>query len=304
MTDKEETFSKYLKIKGLGDEENRELLTDPEALIFIEEKIDGANFRFMVKGDRLIFGSRNQSIGDSTIEIGGNWKRCVEFIKEKHEEKPFPEGYLYFGECMISHSMGYDWEKIPPFLGFDILSFETGDFLYYNEKVKIFKKSNLPIVPLIKKIKAKELNEFSDEDIPQSVYALERAEGVIFKNYDAQVFAKHVSAKFKEVNRKAFGGGKKQAKDDGEVFIAVYCTNARIEKCIFKLLDSGAKLDMLMMRDLMKAVFNDIIEENWKEISWSTYSLNFPKIRSRVGKRCVTVLKQMMVNNMLNKEEQ
>ena len=300
-TTKEEVFSKYPKIKYLGDEENKDLLVDPEEKIIIEEKIDGANFRYMIKDNRIIFGSRNQAIGDSEIEIGGNWKRCVEYIKEKYTKNPFPEGYLYYGECIIKHSMSYDWDKIPPFLGFDILSFDTEKFIQYENKKQIYNKSNIELVPLIKKIKAKELKEFTDEDIPQSKYSTSRAEGVVFKNYKNQVFAKYVAAKFKETHRKTFGGGKKHAKDDGEVFIAIYCTNARIEKCIFKLIDSGVKLDMLMMRDLMKMVFNDIIEENWKEICWSTYSLNFPKLRSEIGKRCVLILKQMIVNNILNK---
>lgn len=57
----EQNFRTYPKIKPLGYDENKGIL---EGHIVVEEKIDGGNFRFMVMGDRIIFGSRTQSLGD------------------------------------------------------------------------------------------------------------------------------------------------------------------------------------------------------------------------------------------------
>ncbi len=46
-----ENFIKYKKIRQLGHEENKHIFLDPDDEIVIEEKVDGANFRFMVSED-------------------------------------------------------------------------------------------------------------------------------------------------------------------------------------------------------------------------------------------------------------
>jgi len=305
-------FHKYGKIKPIGYEENAELLTSPEDDIYIEEKIDGGNFRFMLKDGRIIFGSRTQSIGDSTREIGGNWKRCVEYIKEKlptkdlEKLKPESSSFVFYGECCIKHTFDYDWEKIPPYLGFDILDLNTDKFLGYEEKLNIFTELGLHMVPLIKIVKAKDIIKLDDSIVPKSVYSSpssppehQQAEGIVFKNYNKQIFAKYVREKFKEENRKTFGEGKKFAKNDDERIVAIYCTNSRIEKNIYKLLDYGNKLELPLMKHLPKEVLTDIYEENWNEICFSSWSVNFKNIRKKITGRCLNVLKKMITNSAL-----
>lgn len=304
------TFHKYPKIKILGDEENKELLSNPEDDIVIQEKIDGANARFMIKDGRIIFGSRTQSIGDSEQEIGGNWKRWTEYVKGKIKEldylKPL-EGVIYYGEACLKHTLTYDWEKIPPFLGFDIRDLDNNKFIDYKIAKKRFERMGLTFVPIIKECKAKDIKEFSDNEVSISVYAprsnpQQQAEGAVFKNYDKQVFAKYVRQQFKEDNRKAFGEGKKFAENDSEMVVASFCTNARIDKCVFKLIDEDNELSMELMHKLPRMVLEDIMEEHWKDICLSNWSVNFRTIKKRVGVRCLEVLKQIIVNNRLNND--
>jgi len=59
-------------------------------------------------------------------------------------------------------------------------------------------------------------------------------------------------------------------------------------------------LDMKMMSKLPKRVLDDLFEENWKEIYNSNYIINFRNLRKLVSKRCVAVLKQVIVNNSLS----
>ncbi len=128
-------------------------------------------------------------------------------------------------------------------------------------------------------------------------------EGLMIKNYDKQMFGKYVTEKFKEVNKAVFGQSKKYAANDSERLVAIYCTNPRIDKQVFKLIDQGEKLDMTMMTKLPKMVVEDIFEEHWREIGWSNWSINFKEFRSKVAQRCVAILRQLMTNNALNQKK-
>ena len=75
-------FNKYVKIRQLGHEENEDIFKNPKDDIIMEEKIDGANFRFMLSKGNIIFGSRTQELDDENIEK--NWSYCVKYIKVCH----------------------------------------------------------------------------------------------------------------------------------------------------------------------------------------------------------------------------
>jgi len=105
----------------------------------------------------------------------------------------------------------------------------------------------------------------------------------------------------KEKNKEVFGANKKYVNDDTERLIAVYCTNPRIDKMIFYLRTEGVmELNLIMMTKLPMLVLEDIIEENYKEIIISNYTIDFRKFRGLIAKRCLAVLKQVMVNSQLN----
>lgn len=300
------TFHKYPKIKALGTEETFPVLSNPDQMIFVQEKIDGANIRFMPVGDgRIVFGSRTQSIGDSEQDIGGNWKRCVDFILEQTKDKDLGAfaGSIFYGECCVRHSLDYDWDRIPPYLGFDILDPVDG-FVSADIARKHFDYLGLPMVPEVWSGYAKDLPELTEAWIPQSAYAPTQAEGVVLKNYNNQVFAKFVTSKFKEVNKDTFGKGKKQATNDDERLIATYCTNPRIDKCIFSLVNEGEKLDMPLMQWLPSRVWSDIVEEHAKDILSENWNLNLRNVRKGVSKRCVNVLQQVITNQALARGSQ
>jgi hypothetical protein len=159
----------------------------------------------------------------------------------------------------------------------------------------------LPVVPHIKICKASELLKWDDNIVPQSQYYDGQAEGLVFKNYDKQLMAKWVVTKFKEDNKKVFGGSKRKAKNDNEMLIAIYCTNRRIDKCILALINEGHKLDMPLMHHLPKKVYSDIMEEHWREVCFSHWSVNFKDILKLISQRCLAVLKNAIANNAIQK---
>ncbi len=274
--------------------------------------VHNSNFRFMIRDGNIIFGSRSQQLtsdeGEDT-NIQKNFLRAVNFVRDKlllgsraGEIKKY-EGYIFYAECMVKHTMSYDWDRIPPLLGFDIYDIEKERYLKTDIAKAVFEGLGLSFVPIIKIITAGELKDINEEMIPISEYSLHQAEGIVFKNNDKQLMAKLVREKFKEKNRETFGGGKKYAKTDEEYLVAVYCTNARIDKTIFKLMDDGEKLDMTMMSKLPTRVYKDIWEENWQEITnMKGKVVSFQSFKKKVTGRCLLVLKQVIVNNALNNE--
>ena len=307
-------FHKYPKIKMIGHLDIEDIFVSLEDEIVIEEKIDGANFRFMIdrttRPEKIIFGSRNLELKTGN-DNGGNWSRCIEFITNQTAKCKWPlkmfSGHIFYGECCFKHSMNYDWEKIPPFLGFDVYHILYKRFLSYEGKVKMFKELNLPIVPLIKIVRAKDIKGIVSEDVPVSAYASPSAtpeekfaEGIIFKNYSKQMFGKFVRPKFKETNKEAVGQSKKFADTDNKKMVAVYCTNSRIEKCVFKLVDEGNKLEIPLMAKLPTMVWLDIWEENWEEIVRTRWDIHLGNCKKSVTQRCLKILHQCMTNNALN----
>ncbi len=306
-------FKKYPKIRILGDVENKDIFKNKKDEIIIQEKMDGANFRFYIttKG-QIIFGSRSRQLTSNEGEdtnVEKNFRRCVELIRKKWETvkdiAPNLPHLIFYGECMVSHTMAYDWGKIPAYLGYDIYDIKTDKFLDYKEVKTIFCENlKIDMVPLIKICKSKDVVKVDDKFIPESAYPSlssedRQCEGVVFKNYKKQIMAKYVREKFKERNKKVFGSGKKFAKTDDEYFVAVYCTNARIDKCLFKLVDEGKKLGMPMMGDLLNMVYKDIWEEHWNEISFSKKKIDLLNFKKLVSRRCLEVLKQAIVNTSL-----
>jgi hypothetical protein len=318
-------FKKYWKIFAVGSDhdEVKPLLQNDEDLIYIEAKEDGANTRIAVIDGKLIFGSRTQEIEEGSVNAK-NWNRCMAFIHEKTKDKKFPENCILFVENMIKHTMNYNWETIPPCLGFDIQDMTTGKFYDYDKKKEIFDSLDLPMVPLVWRGSVKQfkeeiaktegdndLNKIEKRFIPVCKYAPisnpnQLEEGIVIKNPIAMSYGKIVRNEFKEKNAEEFGGAPKYNKvddTDNTELVFKYCTNARIDKIIFKLIDSGEKLDTTLMKFLPKLVYEDIVEENWKEILNSNWKLDLKKLRQLVPKRCLAVLKSCCVNNALNKTD-
>jgi len=298
-------FLKYGKIRLIGHEENETLLIDPEDEIVIQEKMDGANGRFCISDGTLIFGSRNNILIDS--DNGGSasvWLRFIRHIRAAFDGKDLnvvigDRSLIFYGEVMHKHSISYEWDRTPVFLGYDIFDIATGKYLNYPEVVDIYNGLGIETVPLRGVYKVKDLPKLDETIIPPSKYYNGLAEGVVIKNYSKQVFGKLVREKFKEVNKEAFGKPAKFAADDTEKILCKYCTNARIDKNIFKLVDDGKRLGMELMIDLPKRVWEDIVVEEGVEILNTRGVIDLTQLRKDISKRCAEVLKTTIVNSAL-----
>ena len=286
-------FHRYPKIFRVGHEKTQGIFRKGE--IVVEEKMDGANVRWMYdpKEDRLRFGSRKIELTDA--KDGGQFSKFIEWVKELDINDLEPS-HIYYAEYMIPHTIQYDWDRTPMILGFDVLAPE-GKFVNHDDAKSLFEAINVEFVPVIDVRKFYEIDdEYLNQVIPESRYYNGKAEGVVFKNYELQKFAKLVAEGFKEVNEQIFGKGKKKAKSESpEMYILEkYCPPRRIEKKILELEKQGHPLDMTMMSVLPKAVWEDLISEESMNILNENVTLNLPKLRKLIPKRCVNVLQRMM----------
>lgn len=301
------TMKKYPKIKRIGDKENKGIFKSGKKVI-VTEKMDGANFRFKIEENNFWYGSRNK------VELGDNkkqFKEAIVYIEEKtnpgelNEEAEKIIGHenlTFFGECMTRHSLSYDWENVPGFLGFDIFDHDLREFVPFDKVKEIYNSVGLEVVPKIEEIDVKSFAGIEDYSIPDSEHRDGIAEGVVFKNYSNQLFAKLRSEEFMEENNKTFGQSKKHVETDNEKFVAEYCTNARIEKWIYKLRDGGHYIEMSLMEHLPKKVWMDIWEENMDDIIWGQREIDMHQTRSLVSSRCAKVLKKLIINKGLKNE--
>lgn len=291
----EVVFKKYPKIYRVGHRETEGIFDG--GVVVVEEKMDGANVRWMYDPDKgLRFGSRNIELTDS--KDPGQFKKFKEWLDD-FDVKDFTPYYVYYGEYMIPHSINYDWDKVPTVLGFDVYDPQSERFLNYDTVKDEFERLGIPLVPVIDIRDSNEIKadpSYLETVIPVSRYYSGKAEGVVFKNYDKQLFAKLVSEEFREVNAQTFGKSKKQAKKESpeSYLLEKYVPPHRVEKIIRKLMDEGHSLDMVMMKELPKLVWNDLVEEEAENILNEKITVNLPKFKKMIVKRCVNVLQRMI----------
>lgn len=332
------SMRRYPKVPHLTVEDEHRLnpkldgfLTEGE--IYVTEKLDGSNFRFAVYDERyesaysdelvnenldegdLIWGSKKVFRGavQPDDDVAGNFERALRHVdevvesstvRELHDEYDSP--LTFYAENMVKHSLSYQWESLPPLLGFDVrLEGCAGDeFLHREEATDVFDQIGLSFVPLAQdncvSAERASLNYFTRIPIPESDYRDGDAEGVVLRNEDTNQRAKIVSEQFQERLYDRWGKPKSRTKTDTERLVATYCTNARIRKHIIRMVqEEGRDLSMRLMEDLRVRVVEDIWEENWPEIITKNWTVDMGQVWQLVADRCRAVLDAMVTNSSL-----
>ena len=287
--------NKFIKIRPFGDRNNQEIL---EGVVEKTEKLDGANGSIMIKDGQLVMRSRNNELING-LETGKNCIRAWEFVRSIHEETPFEEGLIYFGEILIRHTIIYG--ETPPFVGYSVYNIKDDRYIEDWYEHFISRDIETPSREYVNGLNAEEIidkfgeikSEFGTNDVI--------AEGFVIKNYSNQQFAKFVRDEFKEDNRKAFGHKEIQERQDNAYKIVErFCTSPRVTKGIHKLIeDDGMELEMQMMTRLPRVVFDDIIEEEFYAISHDYRDVSFGNMTKYISKKCVSGLKAFMIENSM-----
>lgn len=280
-------LKKFPKVRQLGHPDTEQLTAPGE--VVIQEKMDGANFRFRVQSDgSLVVGSRDK-VYTNPEDIPDPFMDTVEYVQDQSDSDELREDVTYFGESMHPHTIEYDWPSVPPFLGFAVYNHKRGDFEPWPTARELFNRADLPTVPVVETCQASEVA--TDYDIPESEYYDGIAEGVVFWHENTSR-AKLRSQEFKESHME----DSDPEEFAGEtILVQQYCTPTRIDKQIDKLVDEGHSLERSLMGEgLPQAVARDILEEHAHEIVSMNETVDLKGFRSRVAKVCLTRIDERM----------
>ncbi len=269
----------------------------------------------------LLFGSRNVTFTEDGEYNEGTVPKdpedidqdmfvdAVEYIHDQistdelhNIEKTYGSKLVLFGENMVKHSLEYEWDAVPQWLMFGVYHVEDDRYLGFDEVRQIADRLGFNTVPKIDELPAEEFKEQFDPDdpdavVPDSEYRDGTAEGIVLHNEDNDIKAKIHSEEFKEVHKQTGGehGQESMPGDETAELVNKYATDGRIEKHIQKLtVDEDRDLEMQLMEELPMRVVEDIFDEEHEEIVRTNKTVNFKNFRSKVAKKCVTMLRSKM----------
>ena len=246
------------------------------------------------------------------------FKAAIDHVRETVDVDELPDErhrMTFFGENMVKHSLDYDWDDVPRFIGFDIYCHDCEEYVEWEKAKTIFEVNlGLATAPVVDEISVDDFDQ--DYEVPESEWRDGKAEGVVIINEDLDenhrsgfsTRAKLVTDEFVEKHKESMDGGGRESVHDYEKIASKYATEARIRKQIHKMQDEGRKLGMELMQNsgnstgLPMRVVEDIFIEECPEIVRSNHTINMKKLRSEIAKKCVSILRRVMRNSELNGE--
>jgi hypothetical protein len=272
--------------------------------LWIQEKLDGANFRFRLRESGMLqFGDRSR-VYDAD-EIPEPYQHAVRHVRERLDREALRnsvadvESVVFFGEAMHQHAIDYDWERVPSFLGFDVWDSGAGDdaeerFLPPDAVEQVYDRLGLQSVNAIQKeVRATDFDPDSYE-IPRSDWYDGPAEGVVLRNKTGQR-AKLLHPDFREVDDtvpvEVPDEGAESTADEAEaptedaetvaeLLARKYATRHRVEKIVHKLEDRGRPVTF---DAVYERVVEDVVREEHKQLFHGERSIDVGTFRSEIA---------------------
>lgn len=247
--------------------------------LWVLEKVDGANFRFQLQESGLIhFGDRSTVYTDPAA-VPEPYQHAVRHVQDTLDRDALRDAVddvtdiVFFGEAMHHHTIDYDWGRTPSFLGFDVWSDDTDDFLDPGVAAQIFDRLNLHSVNAIEReLPARDFDPDRFE-IPQSAWYDGPAEGVIIRNKRGQR-TKLLHPEFQEVDETV------PVDASAADLAAKFATDHRFEKIAAKLEDNKQSVTFETLYD---RVCEDIIREEHKQLYHGESTVEMDTFRSEVA---------------------
>lgn len=155
--------------------------------LWIQEKLDGAGFRFSLLESGVV------RFGDSERVFDGDavppaFRHAVRHVRERLDREALGaavadvESVVFFGEAMHKHAVDYDWRRTPSFLGFDVWDGERGRFLPPDATERTYERLGLDAVNTFQReVRAVDFDPVAYE-IPDSAWYDGPAAGVVLRS--------------------------------------------------------------------------------------------------------------------------
>jgi len=154
--------------------------------LWVLEKIDGATLRFQLQeAGFLRFGDKT-TVYDAPDAVPTPYRPAVRHVREQLDRDALRaavddvEQLVFFGESTHAHRIAYDWDRLPPFLGFDVWDGE--EFLTPGAVQRVFEQLGLrPVNAVERELPARDFDPDS-YTVPDSDWYDGPAEGVVVRN--------------------------------------------------------------------------------------------------------------------------
>ena len=247
--------------------------------LWLLEKVDGALLRFQLQPSGLIrFGDRNH-VYDDPDNIPAPYQHAVRHVREHLERDALRsavddvEDVVFFGEATHHHTIEYDWERTPSFLGFDVWSATAGAFRPPDAVEGIFEGIGLePVNAVERELHTRDFDPDS-YTIPQSAWYDGPAVGVVIRNKRGDR-AKLLHPDFQDVDTTV------SVDSSAEELAAAYATRRRFETIVGILEDRGQPVTF---ETLYERVLEDIVREKHNQLYGEARGFEMGTFRSAVG---------------------
>ena len=231
-----------------------------EGHLWVLEKIDGATLRVQLQeAGFLRFGDRTR-VYDTPDAVPDHYRPAVRHVCEQLDRERLRaavddvEQVVLFGESTHRQAIAYDWDRIPPFLGFDVWDGET--FLTPGAVQRVFEQLGLrPVNAVERELPARDFDP-DRYTLPDSAWYDGPAEGVVVRN--------------KRGDRATLGHPRFQGADrsvateaTAEELAARYATSRRFERLTRRL---DARDQPVTVDRLHKRTIEDIAREHHREL--------------------------------------
>jgi len=263
---------RYPKVLTLGSSMTENAL---EGTVFLQEKVDGSQFRFGVNDDgKLLLGTRNTQLSRENPDK--MFRPVVSYllsIESRITENFKPDTYFYAEYLAREKHNVLRYDRIPKnyLVLFDCL--ENGGWVERDELEEMAKVLDIDVIPefLVGKATVDTIKDFLKND---SFLGREKVEGVVIKNYHQHIllggmvfplFTKYVREEYRERHNKEWKvqGGKQSLME----YIQSFQNENRWEKAVQHLRDAGKLTQSPKdIGALIKEIQSDILEEEAENI--------------------------------------
>lgn len=255
--------------------------------VLVQEKVDGSQISFGVdEHGELKVRSKNAEI--NVEHPDGMFKLAVEWAV-KNRLSFHPE-WTYRGEYLQKpkhNTLVYSRTPNNHIILFDICD-GLESYLPYADVCAEAERIGLEVVPLFAEGVFTQADILARKDewlLRESILGGTKVEGVVIKNYNVftaekkAAMAKIVQPEFKELNAVNWKSANPTGADMVQKIIDVYKAEARWQKAVQHLRDSGAlQGEMKDIPALMKEVSSDVLKECKDEIVEQLFAYAWPKI--------------------------